>query len=223
MATQFFVVCLVATSSAVAPGLVGCTPRGPEPVPESALEVVDRLEQAVLRRDYPTAYAQLDLRYRLAESLPDLWDTGPETARADLVTRMEEMFVETSELRRERVENQTMERKVLRRQGPHLWIESRALPRANAPKKSFAWRYRLTPRGGSWAITQREYLVDGTPSDSTRFWPMARRQIAQTFGRPPTLAELAANLPAVKGTMRIRALKVPERSRGPRSEAPTNR
>jgi len=208
---------------------VACAPRGPEALPESASGVIDAVEQALARRDFKTAHGYVDFRYRLAESLADLWRGGPEAAQDDLVARLQEMFDDTSESQRERYAGQPMTRRVQRREGRQIWVESRAPDPAGAPasgrqnqkrSKGFAWRYRLMPRGTSWAITQREYLVDGLPSDSTRFWPMARNQIAEKFGRQPTLSELAANLPSVIGTMRIRRLKVPALD-GAGSQAPT--
>lgn len=196
--------------------LVACAPRGPEALPDSARSVIDAVEQALARRDFATAHGYVDFRYRLEESLGDLWRSGPPEAQDDLVRRLEEMFDETSEAQHARYADQPMVREVERREGRQLWVESRTASddvagkdKKQARSKSFAWHYRLIPRGTSWAITQREYLVDGMPSDSTRFWPMARNQIAEKFGRQPTLSELAANLETVKGTMRIRRLKVP--------------
>lgn len=198
--------------------IVACAPRGPEALPDSARLVIDAVEQALARRDFATAHGYVDFRFRLEESLGDLWRGGPEEAREDLVKRLEEMFDETSEAQRDRYVGMPMLRQVQRRQGRQIWVVSKPATPDGAPSdgqnqersKSFAWHYRLTPRGTSWAITQREYLVDGMPSDSTRFWPMARNQIAEKFGRQPTLSELAANLETVKGMMRIRRLKVPE-------------
>ena len=198
--------------------ILACAPRGPEALPDSARWVIEGVEQALARRDFVAAHGYVDFRFRLEESLDELWRGGPEAAREDLVKRLEEMFDETSEAQRERYVGKPMMRQVQRRQGRHLWVVSRPATPDGEPSdgqnqkrsKSFAWHYRLTPRGTSWAITQREYLVDGMPSDSTRFWPMARNQIAEKFGRQPTLSELAANLSTVTGTMRIGRLKVPE-------------
>jgi len=207
--------------------LVACAPRGPEALPESARSVIDAVESALARRDFATAHGYVDFRYRLAESLGDLWRGGPAEAQDDLVHRLEEMFDETSEAQRARYAGLPMLREVERREGRQLWVESRSArddgavtETKQARGKGFAWHYRLIPRGTSWAITQREYLVDGMPSDSTRFWPMARNQIAEKFGRQPTLSELAANLEMVKGTMRIRRLTVPSLD-GPAQKART--
>lgn len=205
------------TNPLIALCLVACAPRGPAALPDSARLVIDAVEQALAGRDFATAHGYVDFRYRLEESLGDLWRGGPEAARGDLVLRLEEMFDQTSDAQRERYAGKPMVREVQRRQGRHLWVESRpaasdgdATGEKNQKRGTgFAWHYRLTPRGTSWAITQREYQVDGMPSDSTRFWPMARNQIAEKYGRQPTLSELAANLPTVMGTMRIRRLKVP--------------
>lgn len=188
--------------------LSACAPRGPETVPEEARRVIEAFESALDQRDYDAAQRHIDFRYRLAETLGELWRGGPERARADLEARLEEMFVTTSESLRERFVGRTRRLAVMRRDGAHLWVTSEVV--RNAPHgQGFAWQYRLTPRGTSWAITQREYLVSGMPSDSTRFWPMALKQIGLKYGRIPTLSELAANLPAVMGTMRIRRYRVP--------------
>lgn len=203
--------------------LGACAPRGPEPVPEAARLVVDEVEQALARRDFARARQHVDFRFRLAESLGELWRDGREEARADMVERLAEMFDTTSERELARYAGKRMTRSVMRREGSHLWIESRVTDETEAPARSFAWQYRLTPRGTSWAITQREYLVDGMPSDSTRFWPMALKQVGMKLGRMPSLSELAANLPSVMGTMRIRRFKVPDHAGPPSSQdgAPT--
>jgi hypothetical protein len=199
--------------------LSACAPRGPEPVPEGAREVVRAVEQALEARDYETAKRYVDFRYRLAEMLGTMWQGGPEPARVDLEARLAEMFVETSDNMRERSLEGPHVLTLLRRDGTHLWVAS-AVTRNDEPAHTFAWHYRLTPRGTSWAITQREYLIDGMPSDSTRFWPMALKQVALQYGRAPNLSELAANLPSVMGTMRIRRFQVPTLC-GPPNEAPT--
>jgi hypothetical protein len=190
--------------------LGACAPRGPEPIPEAARVIVAEVEQALARRDFASARRHVDFRYRLAESLGELWRHGPEEARADLVVRLAEMFEETSEAQRARFAGKPMMRRVIGRERSHLWIESRVADGTETGAGGFAWQYRLTPKGTSWAITQREYQVDAMRSDSTRFWPMAMRQVSQSFGRAPTLSELAANLPSVTGTLRARRFQVPE-------------
>ena len=202
---------------------MACAPRGPESVPAEVRSVLDEVEQALGRRDFAAARRHVAFRYRLEEMLGDLWRGGPESARVDLVSRLEEMFDETSEANRARIAGRSLERRVLRRQGGHLWVESRAVS-SGSQDVSFAWHYRLTPMTPgrtTWAITQREYLVDGVPSDSTRFWPMAIRRISEQFGRRPTLPELAANLASLAGTMRIRRLKVPDLVPSTPPRAPT--
>lgn len=184
--------------------LGACAPRGPEPVPDDALVVVDALETALVRGDKAEARRQVDFRFRLEEALGDLWRSGPESARQELVRRMEQMFDETADGQQARWAGRRMEREQLRRDRNHLWVESRP-----ADGEDFAWQYRLTRKGDSWAITQREYRVHGARSASTRFFPMARAQIAKQMGHPPSLEELAANLPSVMGTMRARSFKVP--------------
>lgn len=182
-------------------------------------EAIDGLEGAVAAHDLELAHRFVDFRYRLAESLGDLWQDGPESARQDLVMRLTEMFDDTTEARQALFAGRPMVRSVVRKDGSHVWVESRVATSGEG-SKSFSWLYRLTPRGTTWAITQREYLVDGMPSDSTRFWPMARRQVALKLGRAPTLPELAANLPEVMGRFRIRRLKVPNLDSPSRAPTP---
>jgi hypothetical protein len=40
---------------------------------------------------------------------------------------------------------------------------------------------------------------------------MARKAVARRLGREPTLAELVANLEAVKGELKVRTIRVPPR------------
>jgi hypothetical protein len=193
----------------------GCVARSPRALmPLAAEAVLSRLEEAVTRRDYVVAHALVNYRYRLSEVLADLWSAGSDEAQESLVSQSQAMFEDTSERLREHFAGLALHHVVKRRDGPHLWVDS--VP-AGA-KAAFAWSYRLTASEETWTITQREYRVSGTPSDSTRFWPMARKQIAARFGRPITLEELAANLPSVMGTMRVRAIRVPELPR-PQPEA----
>lgn len=199
---------------------MACAPRGPGPLPAEARGVLDEVEQALARRDFASAHRHVGFRYRLEEMLGELWRSGPERAREDLVQRLAEMFDATSDTYRERFAGRVLERRVLRRQGEHLWVESR-VTEPDASGNHFAWRYRLTPRGTTWAITQREFLVGGAPSDSTRYWPMAVRRITGLFGRPPTLSELAANLELVEGTMRVHRIQLPERGSPRPEQAPT--
>jgi len=199
---------------------MACAPRGPEPLPAEVRAVLDEVEQALARRDFATAHRHVGFRYRLEEVLGELWRDGPEAAREDLVRRLAEMFDATSEKNRERYVGRARELRVLRRQGEHFWVESR-VSAPDAHGKHFAWHYRLTPRGTTWAITQREYLVGGVPSDSTRYWPMAIRRISGLFGRTPTLSELAANLESVEGTMRIHRIQLPGSGSIPPRQAPT--
>lgn len=184
--------------------LGACAPRGPAPVPDDVLAVVDAVESALVRGDKSEARRHVDFRYRLEEMLGDLWRAGPESAREELVRRMEEMFDETADGQEPHWAGHRMEREVLRADREHLWVESRP-----ADSDDFAWQYRLTREGHRWAITQREYRVHEARSASTRFFPMARAQIAKQMGHPPNLEELAANLPSVMGTMRARSFRVP--------------
>lgn len=191
--------------------LVGCAPRGREVPPDAALTAIDAVERAIAARDWPAAHALVDYRYRLEEVLGDVWRAGSRADQDDLETVTREMFEDTSEAHLERFVGKPMQRSVTSRAGPHLWVESH--PKGDA--KSFVWRYRLTRRGDSWSITQREFKVSGMSSDSTRFWPMAQSRIATQFGRAVDLRELTANLLSVMGTLRARAIRIPALSGQP--------
>lgn len=185
---------------------VSCAPRGDEPPTEAMLAVVDGFEKALTTKDYEGAHARVDYRYRLAETLGDIWEAGDESAREDLVAATQAMMVETSERYRAKWVGRPMVRRVIGHERAEVWIQSG--PEGDG-ESGFAWRYRLARRGATWAITRRDFLVDGTPVDSTRFWPIALKQIAAQFGRPPTLRELVANLPSVLGTAQMRRIRVP--------------
>jgi hypothetical protein len=185
--------------------LVACAPRGREVPPDAALLAIDAVERAIAARDWPAAHTLVDYRYRLDEVLGDVWRAGSRADQDDLEALTRGMFEDTSEAHLERFVGKPMQRSVTSRTGPHLWVESH--PRGDA--KSFVWRYRLTRRGDSWSITQREFRVSGMSSDSTRFWPMAQSRIATQFGRAVDLRELTANLPSVMGTLRARSIRIP--------------
>jgi hypothetical protein len=190
--------------------LSACTPRGEAPLPPDIEAVVARLEEAIDRRDYEAAHALVDYRYRLGEVLGDFWSSAPKMAQEDLVAFTKTMFEDTTERLREHFEGRTMTHVRRGSNGPHLMVESRPVARSKDEKRRFSWSYRLTRTEGTWMITQREYMVAGTPSDSTRFWPMARSQVAARFGREITFEEFVANLPSVMGTMRIRGITIPD-------------
>jgi hypothetical protein len=187
---------------------MACAPRGKAVPPPEVLAVVVEVERAMAARDWSGAHRLVDYRYRLEEVLGEVWRAGAAADQEDLVALTKRMFENTSESYRDHWIGLPMQRTVMRRTGPHLWVESH--PRGDA--KSFVWRYRLTPRGTTWSITQREFMVAGMPSDSTRFWPMAQKQIATQFGRPVDLRELTANLPSVMGTLRARSFRIPDLS-----------
>lgn len=186
---------------------VSCAPRGEEPPDEAVLAVVDGFEKALSVRDYEAAHERVDYRFRLAEGLGDIWEGGDEAAREDLVAATKAMMVETSERYRDKWVGRPMVRRLIAREHADVWIQSGP---ASDGGDGFAWRYRLARRGATWAITRRDFQVDGTPVDSTRFWPIALKQIATQFGRTPTLREFVANLPSVQGTAQMRRIRVPE-------------
>lgn len=183
---------------------LGCAPRGKERPRPELVAIVDEVERAIAARDFDRAHAVIDYRFRLEELLGDMWRDGAEADRDDLVHLTQGMFEDTSEKHRERFVDRPMERSIVRRSGPHVWIESR--PR---DESGFAWRYRLTRRGDTWAITVRDYKVSAGLNDSTRFWQMARKHLTSQFGRPLTLREFTANLPSVMGTFKARSFRVP--------------
>lgn len=184
--------------------LLGCAPRGKERPRPELVAIVDEVERAIAARDFERAHAHVDYRFRLEELLGDMWRDGADTDRDDLVHLTRGMFEDTSENHRERFVDRPMERTLERRSGPHVWVESR--PRGES---GFAWRYRLTRRGDTWAITVRDFKVSAGLNDSTRFWHMAHKHLTSQFGRPLTLREFTANLPSVMGTFKARSFRVP--------------
>lgn len=181
-----------------------CAPRGKALPTPDVVAVVDEVERAIVEGDYARAHSLVDYRYRLDEVLGELWRSGSEADREDLEALTRGMFEETSEKHRDRFAGRPMDRVLTSRSGLHLWVESR--PHGD---DGFAWRYRLTRRGTSWAITVREFKVSGAPNDSTRFWHMAQSQLMSRFGRPVTLREFTANLPSVMGTFKARSIRIP--------------
>jgi len=190
--------------------LSACTPRGEGAVPPEVEAVIARIEDAVDRRDYEAVHALIDYRYRLGEVLGEFWGSAPARAQDDLIALSKTMFEDTSERLREHFENKGMTHRLRRSEGPHILVESRPVATSNKDKNRFSWSYRLTRTEGRWMITQRDYKVAGTPSDSTRFWPTARKQISARFGREVTFEEFVANLPSVMGTMRVRGIRIPD-------------
>ncbi|HRE91326.1 MAG TPA: hypothetical protein PK095_19570 [Myxococcota bacterium] len=184
--------------------LLGCAPRGKERPRPDVVAIIDEVERAITARDFSRVHAQVDYRFRLEELLGDLWRGGEDVDRDDLVALAQSMFEDTSEKHRERFVDRPMERVLVKRSGPHVWVESR--PRGES---GFAWRYRLTRRGDTWAITVRDFKVSAGQNDSTQFWHMARKHLTNQFGRPLTLREFTANLPSVMGTFRARTFRIP--------------
>jgi hypothetical protein len=192
-------------ATVVLTGVFGaCAPRGQAIPAPDILAVVDEVERAIVERDYGRAHALVDYRHRLDEVLGELWRSGSDADRDDLVGLARAMLEDTSEKHRERFAGRPMERRLTSRTRLHQWVESRPLD-----DEGFAWRYRLTRRGTSWAITVREFKVSGALNDSTRFWHMAQSQLTSRFGRPITLREFTANLPSVMGTFRARSVRIP--------------
>lgn len=193
--------------------LLGCAPRGKERPRPELVAIIDEVERAIAAREFDRAHALVDYRYRLDELLGDMWRDGDEADRDDLVHLTQGMFEDTSENHRDRFVDRPMERTVVKRSGPHVWVESR--PRGES---GFAWRYRLTRRGDTWAITVRDFKVSAGQNDSTQFWHMARKHLTSQFGRPLTLREFTANLPSVMGTFKARSFRVPAlRPTGPKA------
>lgn len=184
--------------------LLGCAPRGKERPRPELVAIVDEVERAIAAREFDRAHALVDYRFRLEELLGDMWRDGTDADRDDLVQVTQRMFEDTSENHRERFVDRPMERALVRRSGPHVWVESR--PRGES---GFAWRYRLTRRGDTWAITVRDFKVSAGLNDSTQFWHMARKHLTSQFGRALTLREFTANLPSVTGMFKARSFRVP--------------
>ncbi len=191
--------------------------RGPE-------ATVASLEAALEAGEDARAHALVDYRHRLSETLGPLFDGGPEADRAELERLTRAMLVETSRKQWPTYcAGRAMERRLMgeadRRPAPTdevAWVVSRPADGSN-----FRWEYRLHRKEGAWRITQREFTQDGILSDSTRFWPMAQKAVALRLGRSPTLGELAGNLESVKGSLRVRTIRVPSREELARPRATT--
>lgn len=182
---------------------------GREEIPAPLRQII-AFEGAVASGDYGVAHGMVDYALRLDEVLEDFWRSGQEADRAALVALSQGMLEETSvRLWPECCAGREMVRSLKRTSEEDVvWVESRPVGGGAA---DFAWLYRLHRRDEGWRITQREYLKDQTPSDSTRFWPMARKAVAKRLGRDPTLTEFQANLRSVMPHLTMRAYRVPDR------------
>jgi|GEM_PF-1604462 len=175
---------------------------------DKALDVVRRLESALDRGDFDGAHALVDYRFRLAEALGELWETGDSTAQTELERLTREMLVESTEKRWPSCcHGRQMQHSIMSSAYDVIWVESKPVG-PDAP--AFLWRYRLNRRQQAWRITQRDYLMDRVPTDTARFWPMARKAVAMKLGRDPNLSEFQANLLSVMPTLRVRTFFVPE-------------
>ena len=175
------------------------------------MRVIKAVERAIDGGDLAAAHGSVDVEYRLAEVLGAFFTDGTEPERRDLEALTFEMFDRTTTQHwDECCRGRQMRLRFKKQVAGDVWIVSEPTG-PDAPK--FAWEYRLSQRGGEWRITQRELRVDAIRSDSTRFWPMARRKIAELYGRDPTLAEFNANLPSIQGLLRKRSFVVGSQGR----------
>lgn len=193
-------------ASSVGVGAFGCVARNPIADVRAPVRVVVAVERAIERGELASAHTFVDVEYRLAEVLGAFFVDGSETERGDLVALTFGMFDTTTAQNWDRCcRGRSMRVRLKKEVAGDVWIVSEPTG-PEAPK--FAWEYRLSQRGSEWRITQRELRVDAIRSDSTRFWPMARRKIAELYGRDPTLAEFNANLPSIQGLLRKRSFVV---------------
>lgn len=191
----------------------GCV--DPEPAPPGPAAVVEAIHQAWVSGEVDAIHPRVDYRFRLAETIGPLWDASDPSDQARTVELVSGMFVETLE----RVWNAYVAGRALviterhvpseRSDEPVAWVTVKAVPAASGDKP-FAFEYRLHRLGGAWKVTQREYRVDFARSDTTTFFPRVIKRLAAEYGRPPTLAEVNANLPSLRQRMRQRTFKVPE-------------
>lgn len=194
---------------------VGCVARGAhDPSAGQAVLTVKKVEAGIEHGDFRPAHLAYDYPYRLEEVLGDLWRGGPRADQDALVALSESIFEETTRKQwADCCAGRTMTVLITNTDDNNVWVTSRA-PREPDSRAAFEWQYRLTRRGDTWAITQREFRDQrGQRSGSNRFWPVAIAQITEMFGRTPTLQELTANLPSVQGKLRSRTYTLdPKRS-----------
>lgn len=176
---------------------------------DDAIETVAAFEAAIERDDLDAAHSLVDYRFRLDEVLQNFWMAGTEEDRVELVRLTQGMLADTTKNQwPDCCRGRSMARHVQSDDGAVVWVETRP---SGDGAPDFVWRYRLHRRDGAWRITQREYIRDRVPTDSTRFWPMARKAVALRLGRPPTLTEFRANLLSVMPELRVRTYRVPSR------------
>ncbi len=199
---------LVVAAGAVVLAAVLSPRGGDEPGP---VAVVAAFEVALDRGDHAAAHALVDYRFRLAEVLGSFFEGAPETDRAELERLTQGMLIDTTEKMRPLCCRGRAMRRVVSEAGQDdTWVSS-----SPDDGGAFTWRYRLIRKEGAWRITQREYLKGRTPSNTTRFWDLARKAVARELGRDPTLSEFNTNLPSVMPTLRVRTLTVPELPKAP--------
>lgn len=188
----------------------GCVARGThDPSAGEAVRAVERAQSRLDQDDFGPMHTAFDYDYRLEELTGDIWRSGSRADQDELVALGRTIYEDTTrKYWSECCAGAPMTASVARLDGEHVWVTSRAPQRAGE-SFAFEWQYRLTNRGGTWRITQREFRdTHGRRSASTRFWPMAITKISSDFGRTPTLRELTANIPSMQGRLKARTVQI---------------
>ncbi len=183
----------------------------PDPA-DDAIDTVVQLHNAIAEANADAVRSIVDIQFRLEEMLGDVWTTAPEDDKAEAARQAQEMLDNTT---RKLWTTHFATRQVTYKTRPGespgvMWVEAHA---DGDDRPSFVWIYRLHQRENAetgWRVTQREYKINGMPSNTTRFYPMAIKQIGKRFNRRPTLAELNANLPSLQGKIRARHITIPK-------------
>ena len=199
----------ILTVACLSMALASCHREAPARGPE---EVVREVHQALRSGDMARAHQQVAYEHRLEEVLGEMWRAGSKGERQALVSQVRGMFERTSErLWKEHVGEKALQLKREEQQQESVWIEARVQGDPE-DKSAFRWRYRLHRVNGVWAITQREAVILGVPTDTAGFFRIVIRRIAAKIGHDPDLGELVAGLPDWEGRIRKRVIKVPRRS-----------
>ena len=170
----------------------------------------ERAGERLAEADFAELHRQADYAFRLAEQLGDRWQAADPKVKRMGVRLMERMFVDTLRRLWDKHFHGRPMRLSERYVGPDVaWVEAATNDDAEG-SLACAWRYRLHRLDGRWKVTQRERRVGHATSDTSVFFAMANRRVAEMLGRRPTLEELFANIPSLAGTMRSRHFKIPK-------------
>lgn len=175
---------------------------------------IDKIEAASQSGDFSEAHALVDYQGRIQELLPGVWEAGSQEAKGQFLELAKSMFEKTSRKYGEKVKPGKMTREwVPQKKEGERWLSSHL-----EGDDSFQWLYRFVKQGDEWRLVQREFSIEEVRNDSSKFWSMAKAELAKKLGHEPSLEELAREVPLLKNSFRARGLRVPTNARQKRSE-----